>query len=114
MPQCGRTNRHKFNDTDTQKLLNLLILIPKLSILNALFYLPKLPAWAGISQSVKRLATRWTVRGSNLGEGEIFLACSDRSWGPPSLLYNGYRVFLGGRKRPGRDADPSPPSSAEI
>ena len=30
----------------------------------------------------------------------------------PSLLYNGYRVFPGGKERPGRDADPSPPSSA--
>ena len=29
---------------------------------------------------------------------------------PPSLLYNGYRVFPGGKDRPGRDADPSPPS----
>jgi hypothetical protein len=38
--------------------------------------------------------------------------CSDRPWGPPSLLYNGYRVFLGGKERPGRDADPSPFSSA--
>jgi hypothetical protein len=26
---------------------------------------------------------------------------------PPSLLYNGYLVFPGVRKRPGRDADPS-------
>jgi hypothetical protein len=34
--------------------------------------------------------------------------------GPPGLLYNGYRVFLGDRKRPGRDADSSPPSSAEF
>jgi hypothetical protein len=40
--------------------------------------------------------------------------CPDRPWGPPSLLYNGYRVFPGGRKRPGRDADHSPPSSAEV
>ena len=30
----------------------------------------------------------------------------------PSLLYNGYRVVPGGKERPGRDADPSPPSSA--
>jgi hypothetical protein len=37
-----------------------------------------------------------------------------RSQGPPSLLYNGYLVFPGGRKRPGHDADPSPPSSAEV
>ena len=28
--------------------------------------------------------------------------------GPPSLLYNVYRVFPGGRERPGRDADHSP------
>ena len=28
--------------------------------------------------------------------------------GPPSLLYNGYRVFPRGKERPGRDADPSP------
>ena len=26
----------------------------------------------------------------------------------------GYRVFPGGKVRPGRDADPSPPSSAEV
>ena len=45
--------------------------------------------------------------------GEIFRR-PDRPWGPPSLLYNGYRVFPGGRKWPGRDADPSPPSSAEV
>jgi hypothetical protein len=40
--------------------------------------------------------------------GEIFRNCPDRPWGPPSLLYNGYRVFPGGRKLPGRDADTSP------
>jgi hypothetical protein len=38
----------------------------------------------------------------------------DRPWGPPNLLYNGYRVFPGGRMRPGRDADPSPPSSSTV
>jgi hypothetical protein len=67
-----------------------------------------------VAQCVYRLATGWTVRGSNPGGGEIFRTCPDRPWGPPSLLYNGYRVFLGGRKRPGSDADPSPPSSAEV
>jgi len=35
----------------------------------------------------------------------------ERPWGPPSLLYNGYRVFPGGKERPGRDADPPSPSS---
>jgi hypothetical protein len=45
---------------------------------------------------------------------EFFRTCTDRPWGPPSLLYNGYRVFPGGRKRPGRDADPLPPSNAKV
>jgi hypothetical protein len=53
--------------------------------------------WAGIAQSVYRLATVWTVRGSNPGGGEIFRTRPDRPWGPPSLLYNGYRVFTGGK-----------------
>jgi len=56
----------------------------------------------------------WTVWGSNLGGGEIFCTCLDRPWSPPSLLYNGYRVFPRGEERPGRDLDPSPPSSAAI
>ena len=46
--------------------------------------------------------------------GEIFLTCPDRPWGPPSLLYNGYRVFTEGKERPGRDTDPSTPSSAVV
>jgi hypothetical protein len=33
---------------------------------------------------------------------------------PISLLHNGYRVFPGGKVRPGREADSSPPSSAEV
>jgi hypothetical protein len=31
---------------------------------------------------------------------------------PRAPLYNGYRFLSGGKERPGRDADPSPPSSA--
>ena len=33
---------------------------------------------------------------------------------PPSLLHNGYRVFPGGKERPGHDADPSPSSSVVV
>jgi len=29
-------------------------------------------------------------------------------------MYNGHRVFSGGKLRLGRDADPSPPSRAEV
>jgi hypothetical protein len=35
--------------------------------------------------------------GSNPGMGEIFRARPDRPRVPPSLLYNGYRVFPGGK-----------------
>jgi hypothetical protein len=38
----------------------------------------------------------------------------DRLWGSPSLVSNGYRGFFPGVKRPGREADHSPPGSAEA
>jgi hypothetical protein len=46
------------------------------------------------------VVTRWQW-------GEIFRTCPDLPWGPPSLPYNRYRVFPGGKERPWRDADPS-------
>jgi hypothetical protein len=61
--------------------------------------------WAGIAQSVQRLATGWTVRGSNPGGGEIFRTRPDRPWGLRSLLYNGYQVCFPGVKRPWRGVD---------
>jgi len=47
--------------------------------------------------------------------GEIFCIRLDRSWGPPSLLrvYNGYRVFPGG-KAAGAWRDHPPPPGAEV
>jgi len=36
-------------------------------------------------------AMGWTIRGSNPGGSGIFHTRPDRPWGPPSLLYNGYR-----------------------
>jgi hypothetical protein len=44
----------------------------------------------------------------------MFRSCPDRPWGPPRRLYNGYRVFPGGKERLGSDANPSPPSSAVV
>jgi hypothetical protein len=69
--------------------------------------------WAGIAQSVERLATGWTVPGSNSDGGEILRTCSDRPWGPPSLLYNGYRVFPWG-KAAGAYRWPPTTSSVEV
>jgi hypothetical protein len=64
--------------------------------------------WAAIAQSVQRLATGWTVRGSNPGVGEISRTRPDRPWGPASLLYNGFRVSFPGVMWPERGVDHPP------
>jgi hypothetical protein len=53
-------------------------------------------AWAGSSVGIATgyglddlgIESRW---------GKIFRKRPDRPWGPPSLLYNGYRVFPEGK-----------------
>jgi hypothetical protein len=55
-----------------------------------------------------RLATGWTVRGSNPGGDEIFRTRPYRPWGPRSLLYNGYWVSFMGIKRCGRGVNHPP------
>ena len=57
--------------------------------------------------SIINIATGYGLDGSNPCGGEIFRTCPDRHWGPPSLLYNGYWRFSGGKERPVCDADPS-------
>ena len=60
---------------------------------------------------ISSVATGWTVPWSNPGGGgEDF---PNRSWGPPSLLYNRYR-FLPGCKTTGAWRWPPTPSSAEV
>jgi len=57
------------------------------------------------------------IRGSSPGRGwEYFSSppCPYRHCGPPTLLFNGYQVLSLGVKRPGREADYSSSSSAEV
>jgi hypothetical protein len=63
---------------------------------------------AGIAQSISQMAMGWTVWGPNPGGGEIFRTCPDRPWGPPSLLYNEYWVFPGGKVAGARCWPPTP------
>jgi len=62
------------------------------------------------------VATELRVRrsGDRIPVRTRFSAPPDRPWGPPSLLYNGYRVFPGGKVRSGRAADHSSPSSEVV
>jgi 8-oxo-dGTP pyrophosphatase MutT (NUDIX family) len=62
------------------------------------------------------IATDYGLHGPGIESwsGARFFARPDRPGGPPSLLYNRYWVFPGGKVRPGRAADHSPPSSAEV
>jgi hypothetical protein len=64
-----------------------------------------------LAQLVWRLTTDWTVWGSNPGGGEIFRTRPDRPWGPPSLLYNGYRLFPEGKAAEAWRWPPTPPST---
>ena len=56
----------------------------------------------------------WTVRGSNPGVGDIFHTSPGRSWGPPSLLYDGYRVSFPRVKLPRRVVHLPPLFGAEV
>ena len=64
--------------------------------------------------SVVGIATGYGLDGPGIESrwGRDFPHLSRPAWGPPSFLYNGYRVFTGDKERPERDADPSPSSSA--
>ena len=72
-----------------------------------------------LSRDICLLWARWRSRysdclragrfwGSNPSGGEIFRTCPDQPWRPPSLLYNGYRVFPGGKVRRGVTLTPHP------
>ena len=62
------------------------------------------------------VTTRYGLDGPGIESrwGEIFRTSPDRPWGPPSLLYNGYRVNFPGVKRTGRGVDHPPSSSFEV
>ena len=67
----------------------------------------------GPGSAVGIVTIGWTVQDRIL-LATRFSACPDWPWGPPSFLYNGYRVFPRGKVRPGHAADHSPPSSAAV
>ena len=64
------------------------------------YHLQYVPAYkGGPEDSSVGIATRYGLHGPGIDSrcGRIFRTRPDRPWGLPSLLYNGYRVFLGGK-----------------
>jgi len=53
--------------------------------------------WAEVARCLQKLITGWIVRGTYPGGGENFSINSARHWDPPSLLYSGYWITLGGK-----------------
>ena len=68
---------------------------------------------AGIAWSVWQLATGWKVRGSNPGGARFSALVQTGSGAHPASCTIGIGSFMG-VKRPGRDADHTPSSSAEV
>jgi hypothetical protein len=73
---------------------------------------------AGVAQSVQCLTTDWTIGVLPPTEAEDFSSslCVQTGYGahPASCTMGTGGPFPGGKARPGRDADHSPPSSAEV
>jgi hypothetical protein len=67
--------------------------------------------WSGIAHSVQKLATGWTVRGSNPGGSEIFFLQSRQALGPTHLPVP---VLVPTVKRPGRAIGHTTSSSTEV
>jgi hypothetical protein len=74
-------------------------------------------AWCSVKKNTGTTFTFYD-RGSIPGNAKIcfsFPPYPERLWGPPSLLSNErWGLSLQGVKRPGREADQSLPSSAEV
>jgi hypothetical protein len=70
----------------------------------------------GSRDSSAGIATRYGLEGPGIESrwSEIFRTYPDRLRGPPSILYNGYRVFPGGKGGRGVMLTTHPPSSADV
>ena len=75
-----------------------------------------IPAFDVVRDSVVGIATRYGLDSPGIESrwgGEVFLTRPDRPRGPLSLIYNGYRVFIGGKAAWAWRWPPTP-SSAHV
>jgi hypothetical protein len=74
------------------------------------YFLVKISVYNSGTDGVVGIATGYGLDGPGIKSrwGQGFPQLSRPALGPPSHLYNGYRIFQEGKERPGRDADPSP------
>jgi hypothetical protein len=93
-------------------MINQIILSAPLTLLQVLA-LPTM-TWAWIAQPVLRLATGWTVRGSNPDGGMIFSAPVQTGPEAHPAFYTMGTGSFPGLKRPGRFCNRPPSYSAEV
>jgi hypothetical protein len=81
----------------------------------AIFFYSDINKTRGRDSSVG-IATRYRLdgQGFEFRWGRYFRNRSDWPWGPPSLLYNGYRVPFPGVRRPCRGVVHPPANSADV
>ena len=80
---------------------------------NEMLLEPDGSSWAGVAQSVQRLSTGWTVRGSNPGGRRDFPHPSTPVLGPTQPPLQMVPGLSRGLKLPGFDVDPLP-SNVEV
>jgi hypothetical protein len=95
--ESGRNNSMNMGDHDILKSRT-----SKLMYIEIILHLSTCKGLGYLSRYSDRLRTGRSGDRIPVG-GEIFRTRPDRPCGPPSLLYNGYRFFFSGVKRPGVD-----------
>jgi hypothetical protein len=108
-PHHSDTNRHSYAvRTFRPKLAQASTLLTSHRLFRSVLNQTTNTSFSILSYSSFTAATLFSISQWGGGGGVILCPRPDLPWGPPSLLYNGYRVSLPGVKRPRRGVNRPP------